>query len=380
MSTYKYHPPPLKEKRREHFCWLKVIKPVTATLNDTPKELVVGSITWVNSHSEELVLIENNRHYRNFHKNCFEVIDSPVGNDSDIDVNVNTIRIGDRVRLKSKLDHTSKGWRDSFLEHFPLREGTVERISTYTYSSCSFIKGAIPVFSFKEEDFGKCCYHDASAFELVPVVKEYSDEGLLEEAARRYPLGTKYIPINPDGSTGSERYTASRIPNMVDPKEKTIDVGFSYVYAKGKWAEIVTAPVEEKKESPVEEKTEPSSDQKWRIKTKEEFIVEDLWNYRENRPLRNWISSMNHLLGGYVHPDNYGACRFGRSLQMEKFYIDPVNYTDKPLPGFEAVTEYSVNATIQAHRVVPFWKELPESPEEAFHPDLLKMNTIKINN
>jgi hypothetical protein len=61
----------------------------------------------------------------------------------------------------------------------------------------------------------------------------------LEKAARLYPIGTVYIPLDTDGDPYSDEYRSERAPEALD---LGIDVGYGYVYhyATAKWAEIVT--------------------------------------------------------------------------------------------------------------------------------------------
>ena len=57
-------------------------------------------------------------------------------------------------------------------------------------------------------------------------------EELLEEANRRYPIGTKYIDIGNTAVGEQEAYKSARW------LDGNIDVGLGYVYFNGKWAEI----------------------------------------------------------------------------------------------------------------------------------------------
>jgi len=65
-----------------------------------------------------------------------------------------------------------------------------------------------------------------------------ADEAFLAEANRRYPIGTLYKELNDVGEvTGAER-TADE-PAMWVIRGESIEVGYGYVYAKGRWAEVV---------------------------------------------------------------------------------------------------------------------------------------------
>ena len=76
-------------------------------------------------------------------------------------------------------------------------------------------------------------------FDLAQSEPEPIDiEALLEEANRRYPIGTRYKELNGEGkATGAER-TADE-PAMWVIRGKSIEVGFGYVYVNGRWADVV---------------------------------------------------------------------------------------------------------------------------------------------
>jgi len=66
-----------------------------------------------------------------------------------------------------------------------------------------------------------------------------SMESTLEKAARLYPIGTVYIPLDTAGDPYSDEYRSERAPKALD---LGIDVGYGYVYhyATAEWAEVVT--------------------------------------------------------------------------------------------------------------------------------------------
>jgi hypothetical protein len=75
-----------------------------------------------------------------------------------------------------------------------------------------------------------------------PTLDELIDKHtILEEAKRRYPVGTKYHAIGSDGIKygGDSREEATYECRWVD-SGLGIDCGIGYVYANGKWAEIVS--------------------------------------------------------------------------------------------------------------------------------------------
>jgi len=77
-------------------------------------------------------------------------------------------------------------------------------------------------------------------FDLVQSEPESTDiEALLEEANRRYPIGTRYKELNDEGkATGMLREADQKADWVVHGK--SIEVGFGYVYVKGKWAEVAS--------------------------------------------------------------------------------------------------------------------------------------------
>jgi hypothetical protein len=76
-------------------------------------------------------------------------------------------------------------------------------------------------------------------FDLAKSEPESTDiEALLEEANRRYPIGTMYKELNDVGEvTGAER-TADE-PAMWVIRGESIEVGYGYVYVNGRWADVV---------------------------------------------------------------------------------------------------------------------------------------------
>lgn len=66
-----------------------------------------------------------------------------------------------------------------------------------------------------------------------------TDEGRLEYAKKYYPIGTKYIPLYSTGESWEEHNIKTVNYNTELLENGTIDGGFGFVYASGKWAEIV---------------------------------------------------------------------------------------------------------------------------------------------
>jgi hypothetical protein len=70
------------------------------------------------------------------------------------------------------------------------------------------------------------------------VVIKPTDEAFLEEANRRYPIGTLYKELNDVGEvTGALREASEE--SMWVVRGESIEVGYGYVYANGRWADVV---------------------------------------------------------------------------------------------------------------------------------------------
>jgi len=76
-AMYEYGEPPKGEK----VWWLKVVKPLSADsmqeVNLEDSKMIPGDTTWIGEKyikGTKIFLIENNRYYENFHKDCFEVL------------------------------------------------------------------------------------------------------------------------------------------------------------------------------------------------------------------------------------------------------------------------------------------------------------------
>ena len=73
---------------------------------------------------------------------------------------------------------------------------------------------------------------------IIPIVD--SMDAILEEAIRKYPIGTKYIPVNCSGVKYSNmsEFEVTHTPRIVHD-HNYIDGGVGYLYAQGVWAEVV---------------------------------------------------------------------------------------------------------------------------------------------
>lgn len=68
-----------------------------------------------------------------------------------------------------------------------------------------------------------------------------TQEEILAEANIRYPIGTKYIPMDSKGTKYEDSRITHKIPSIIDDSDAgfTIDAGYGYIYAAGKWATIL---------------------------------------------------------------------------------------------------------------------------------------------
>lgn len=90
----------------------------------------------------------------------------------------------------------------------------------------------------KETNNGEYLYYNGKWAEIV---KEVPTEGNLEKAKRLYPIGTRYMPLNQTGNPYGEIQTCAIEPEP-GHEGRIFTVRSSaggYVYANGKWADIV---------------------------------------------------------------------------------------------------------------------------------------------
>lgn len=91
------------------------------------------------------------------------------------------------------------------------------------------------------------CYldRDLYSYEEPGNIPKQSPSDILAEARLKYPVGTKYVALNDDGTVSRTSHieTSTRKPSWVTQYDR-IDCGYDYIYVKGKWAEIVTTSVE----------------------------------------------------------------------------------------------------------------------------------------
>lgn len=64
-------------------------------------------------------------------------------------------------------------------------------------------------------------------------------DDILAEAKRRFPIGTKYIPLSAIGIPHDTARSVERGPKFTNEAKTRIDCGLGYCYANGKWAEVV---------------------------------------------------------------------------------------------------------------------------------------------
>jgi len=79
-------------------------------------------------------------------------------------------------------------------------------------------------------------------------MKYINYDKIAEEAARKYPIGTKYYPLNSSGVKGGYIETAINKPNWISTRSRlgqgrdSLDVGYGYIYVDEIWAEVVSLP------------------------------------------------------------------------------------------------------------------------------------------
>ena len=116
------------------------------------------------------------------------------------------------------------------------------------------------------------------------------EESLLEKARRLYPIGTKYVPLNSNGSTYANAYKSQRIPGQ-QYNTGNIECGTGYIYISNlnKWAEIV------KEEAPVNDLLEEAK-RRYPVGTKYKSVIPNDREYtvdEQSFSLRN----ANHVWG-----------------------------------------------------------------------------------
>lgn len=153
---------------------------------------------------------------------------------------------------------------------------------------------------------------------------EMTKDGLLEEAKRRYPIGTEYKPLSCIGTPFSNSHkTKYKAKHWGSGKDVGIDCGEGLVYINGKWAEIVSKP---ETDNPV-------------VLTKEQLDT----NLCKHCPL---------TCDGPVNTGPHNLCEGGRCEQAYENYLDSVEAEvaplDIPLLGYipEAYTYKKVDKLI----------------------------------
>ena len=87
-----------------------------------------------------------------------------------------------------------------------------------------------------------------------------SQEALLEQAKRNYPKGTTCYPVDVHGKPlKSMEKTTGNFDSSFDGSDKHIWSGVGYLYARGKWAEIVSTPKESVSDFPKQREKPKSS-------------------------------------------------------------------------------------------------------------------------
>jgi len=83
-------------------------------------------------------------------------------------------------------------------------------------------------------------YAEGKWAEIVYQELSTDADSILEEAKRRFPIGSKYIPISPSGKPYDDVYTVDHKPHFLTESKDRMDCGVGYCYVNGKWAESVS--------------------------------------------------------------------------------------------------------------------------------------------
>lgn len=125
-----------------------------------------------------------------------------------------------------------------------------------------------PILTIKSDDFS-CARQDAihvdSTRSLAAVVYENGEwaeivkpsessidyDAILEIAKRKYPKGTKYMPLSSEGNLYTSAKISDKEAHWYDRKSKgqdkdRIEIGYGFAYIDGKWAEVVEETISSK--------------------------------------------------------------------------------------------------------------------------------------
>mgnify|MGYP000426812941 CR=1 FL=1 len=92
---------------------------------------------------------------------------------------------------------------------------------------------------------GKCLYNNIASDFLIPATEEEVKEALIKEVKKRgFKEGVKYTSVG-FYSKGSEHQLKFKLTYYIEDDMLTDGAGGS-IYYKGKWAEIISNPIEEK--------------------------------------------------------------------------------------------------------------------------------------
>lgn len=167
-------------------------------------------------------------------------------------------------------------------------------------------------------------------------------QALLDEANRKYPLGTKYKALLYNGSEGTIETSmrhASFVHNNYD--DNYVDVGTDYVYINGMWADVV----------------QPA----------------DFLDSKKSVRSGDWIR-ITKSCGGYVEPGNF--CKVsGLTVGSERYDISGQWYRSDGTP----LLKLSQSARLEAFEKVdtPSWyKSETNESKPSFNTNPLKENII----
>ena len=138
--------------------------------------------------------------------------------------------------------------RKALPHEIPQESSALEYVECITHNLSDFTKGGIYVSSdlTKNTMWFKPSTKEAYDKHYNRVERVVDIVAIREEAKVKYPIGTRYIPLDMDGRNHNESRISEREPSII--ASTFIDIGPAFCYANGKWAEIVSLPKTAEKE------------------------------------------------------------------------------------------------------------------------------------
>ena len=202
----------------------------------------LGSSCWIVNHCEHPYLAPFERNFRLAEPH--EIPKDNIAADMDESQPESKFNVGDVVNINNQgYQYTDMGnlsknpiytW-DAIVRRCNIKSRNYSRvvIKDQAYSKIQ------NKWWYKFDEIGnwisECGVESSSPVAIDPM------DAILEEAIRKYPIGTKYIPLSSDGSEYSFASSIEYIPSI--HCSDSIEGGMGYLYINGKWAEIVAPSV-----------------------------------------------------------------------------------------------------------------------------------------